>query len=210
MRYKLVIFDFDGTLADSFPWALTIINDIADQYGIRRVEDGEIDTLRGMSTRALAKHLHVPWHKVPRIAHTMRRRMQQDIDRIPLVEGMDALLARLEATGVQMAVVSSNTRENVKRVLGPDNARRISYYECGVALMNKSQRFRKVLKRSKVRAHEALCIGDELRDLEAARKAHIPFGGVTWGYNLPDALRAGSPRAVFATVGEIEAEVVGG
>jgi len=209
MRYKLVIFDFDGTLADSFPWALTIVNDLADQYGIRRVEEGEIDTLRGMSTRALAKHLHVPWHKVPRIAHDMRRRMQAEIDRIPLVEGMDRLLARLEETGVLMAVVSSNTRDNVRRVLGPENSRRIDFYECGVALLGKTGRFRKVLKRSKVRAHEALCIGDELRDLEAAHKAHIPFGGVTWGYNLADALRAHSPRAVFTSVGEIEAEVVG-
>ena len=210
MRYKLVIFDFDGTLADSFPWALTIINDVADMYGIRRVADDEIDELRGMSIRQLSKHLHVPWHKVPRIARDMRKMMQRDIDRIPLIEGMDALLARLEEMGVLMAVVSSNSRDNVKRILGPENARRIGYYECGVALLGKTGRFRKILKRSKVHAHEALCIGDELRDLEAAHKAHIPFGGVSWGYNLPDALWAHSPRAVFTTVGEIEAEVVGG
>jgi phosphoglycolate phosphatase len=210
MKYKLVIFDFDGTLADSFPWALTILNDVADRHGIRRIGQDEVETLRGMSTRAVAKYMHVPWYKVPGIARDMRTLMKRDIDRIPLIEGMDDLLARLAAIGIRMAVVSSNTRDNVKRVLGPDNARRISYYECGVALMSKAGRFRKILKRSKIRAHEALCIGDELRDLEAARKAHIPFGGVSWGYNLADALRAHSPRAVFNTVGDIEAEVVGG
>jgi phosphoglycolate phosphatase len=209
MKYKLVIFDFDGTLADSFPWALTILNDIADMHGIRRVGQDEVDMLRGLSIRAVAKHLHVPWYKVPGIARDMRVMMQRDIDRIPLIDGMDGLLARLSTMGVQMAVVSSNTRDNVRRILGPENARRFDYYECGVALMSKAGRFRKILKRSKIHAHDALCIGDELRDLEAARKAHIPFGGVTWGYNLPDALRAHSPRAVFTTVGDIEAEVFG-
>jgi phosphoglycolate phosphatase len=123
---------------------------------------------------------------------------------------MDELLPRLVGMGIQLAVVSSNTRANVQRVLGPANAALISYYECGVALLGKTGRFRKILKRSKVHAHEALCIGDELRDLEAARKAHIPFGAVTWGYNLAEAMRAHSPRAVFTTVGEIESEVAGG
>lgn len=210
MKYKLVIFDFDGTLADSFPWALTIINDVADMYGIRRVSDDEVDSLRGMSTRALAKHLHVPWHKVPGIARHMRKMMQRDIDRIPLIEGMDELLPRLAGMGIQIAVVSSNTRANVQRVLGPANSELIDYYECGVALLGKSGRFRKILRRARVRAHEALCIGDELRDLEAAHKAHIPFGAVTWGYNLADAMREHSPRAVFTTVRDIEAEVAGG
>jgi phosphoglycolate phosphatase len=209
MKYKLVIFDFDGTLADSFPWAMTIINDVADQYGIRRVADSEVESLRGMSVKAVAKHLRVPWYKVPRIAHSMRKMMLRDIDRIPLMDGVDQLLARLSENGVQMAVVSSNTSDNVRRVLGPENAKRIAIFECGVALLGKAGRFRKVLRRCKVKAADALAIGDELRDLEAANKAKIPFGAVSWGYNLPESFQAHAPRAVFGTVKDIEIEVMG-
>ena len=59
-RYDLVVFDFDGTLADSFPWFCSVLNGVADRYRFRRVEDGEIDTLRGMGASAIVRHLGIP------------------------------------------------------------------------------------------------------------------------------------------------------
>ena len=41
MRYALAIFDLDGTLADSFPWFLRIVNSVADKHRFRRIEAGE-------------------------------------------------------------------------------------------------------------------------------------------------------------------------
>ena len=46
MTYKLVIFDFDGTLADSFPWALQVMDDVADRYRLRRINRADIDAIR--------------------------------------------------------------------------------------------------------------------------------------------------------------------
>jgi phosphoglycolate phosphatase len=42
MRYKLAIFDFEDTLADSFPWFLRIINDVADKYRLWQIKDYEV------------------------------------------------------------------------------------------------------------------------------------------------------------------------
>ena len=44
--YRLVIFDFDGTLADSFPWVLRAMDDVADRFKFRRVREGELEELR--------------------------------------------------------------------------------------------------------------------------------------------------------------------
>ena len=63
MRYQLVIFDFDGTLADSFPWFSRIINDVADRFRFKRMAPHEMDTLRTMDARALMRHLGVPLWK---------------------------------------------------------------------------------------------------------------------------------------------------
>ena len=53
MRYRLAIFDFDGTLADSFPLVMTMMNDVADRFGFRRVGEGELDELRLCGAREI-------------------------------------------------------------------------------------------------------------------------------------------------------------
>ncbi|MFL6293325.1 MAG: hypothetical protein ACJ759_20725 [Thermoanaerobaculia bacterium] len=50
---------------------------------------------------------------------------------------------------------------------------------------------------------DGTCIGDEIRDLEAARAEGIAFGAVTWGYTHPEALRAHGPEEMFSTIDEI-------
>lgn len=209
MKYKLVIFDFDGTLADSIPWAISVMNGVAEKHGFKQLDADDLDTIRGFGARAIARYIGLPLWKVPAVGRELRKMMKRDIQRIPLFEGVGGLLERLAQLDVALAVVSSNSRDNVRCILGPQNAARINYYECGVALMGKSERFRKVLRRAGVRPHDALCIGDEIRDLEAARKARIPFGAVSWGYNLAEALRERRPQAVFASMSDILAEVAG-
>jgi phosphoglycolate phosphatase-like HAD superfamily hydrolase len=46
VTYKLAIFDFDGTLADTLPWFLRTVNRMAETHGFNRIEAGDIETLR--------------------------------------------------------------------------------------------------------------------------------------------------------------------
>lgn len=208
MRPKLVIFDFDGTLADSFAWFVGVFNDAADRYRFRRIEESEFDVLRGYSGREMMKHAGIsPW-RVPFVARYARRQTASYASRVSLFPGASAVLHRLSGAGVTLAIVSSNSEENVRRVLGPEDARAIRYYGCGASLFGKRASFRRVLRRSGVAAGEALTVGDEIRDLEAARSAGIAFGGVGWGYTKAEALRARGPDAMFGSFREIEAAVV--
>src|SRR5258705_751256 len=193
MRYQLVIFDFDGTLADSFPWFSRVINAVADRYRFKRVQPHEADTLRTMDARALMRHLGVAAWKVPLIAHHMRKRKSKELDQTRLFDGVDRMLLRLSNADIALALVSSNSEHNVRAILGAENAGLIRYYECGASLLGKSSRFRRVLRRSGTQARDTICIGDEIRDLEAAQKEGIAFGAVTWGYTTAEALIARSP-----------------
>lgn len=203
MRYRLALFDFDGTLADSFPFFLGVMNRLADDHGFRRIEEHEIEALRGRSARQNFADFGVPAWKLPRIGRDFRRHMARDIARISLFPGVDRLLRGLADRGIRTAVVTSNSTDNVRRVLGPENAALIQHYACGVSIFGKRAKLRSVLRNSGVAAAEAICIGDEVRDLEAAREEGIAFGAVSWGYTRPEALLAHEPEEMFSTVDEI-------
>jgi phosphoglycolate phosphatase len=67
-NYSLVIFDFDGTLADSFPWFIASLDRTADKFGLKKVDPAEIESLRMLSSREALQHLGVPMLKLPQIA----------------------------------------------------------------------------------------------------------------------------------------------
>ena len=207
MKYKLIIFDFDGTLADTFPFVLSIMDQVIDKYGLKRINPGEIEMLRGYDTRKIMKHLGVPLWKAPVIGRHALRLLAKEIHRLALFEGVEQLLQSLSSKGIQLAIVTSNSYGNVRRILGPENAALIQYYECGVPLFGKQAKLRKVLKKSGIAPGEAICIGDEIRDIQAAQKAKIPFGAVAWGFTKMEALRAQSPSVVFASVAEMEEKI---
>jgi phosphoglycolate phosphatase len=199
----LIVLDFDGTLADSFDWFCSVLNGVADRYRFRRVEAHEVEELRLQGARAIVAHLGIPRWKLPLIARHMHALAARDAARIALFPGVTAMLAEIAEAGVPLAILSSNRRETVRRVLGPDNAARIDAYACGASIFGKARRLKALLARTGIAADRALCIGDEIRDLEAARALGCPFGAVAWGYTDPRALAALGPEYVFSEPAEI-------
>ncbi len=205
MAYQLVILDFDGTLADSADWVRRTINHVADRYRFKRIADDEFALLRGRDNRAIIRHLGVPMWKMPFIANHMRALMSRDADQIRLFPGASDLLRRLHAGGVTLAIVSSNTEDNIRRILGAENAALISAYACGASIFGKAAAFRRVLKRTGLPPAKTFCIGDETRDIEAAAALNLACGAVTWGYASADLLRAHGPTLVFDRIEDIGA-----
>ncbi|GAB3325984.1 HAD family hydrolase [Larkinella ripae] len=203
MNYKLVIFDFDGTLADSFPYFLKTLNILAETYHFRRVNPEDVDELRGMHVRQMMKLAGMPAWKMPFVANSFIKMMTRDIDQIKLFDGISELLQQLSAQGVQLAIVSSNSEENIRRVLGAQNAALISYYGCGTSVFGKRAKFRKLIQKTGFRSADILCVGDEIRDIEAAQAEALAFGAVAWGYTRVDALQAHPGIVLFQTVNDI-------
>ena len=105
------------------------------------------------------------------------------ISSVHLFDGIPDALARLKAGGLRLAVVSSNSLENVQRVLGPDTAALFDDYECGTDLFGKAAKIDRLLQRHGTPPERFLLVGDEMRDIDAARKAGVRVGSVAWGYN---------------------------
>jgi phosphoglycolate phosphatase len=208
MRYRLVIFDFDGTLADSFPWVIGMMNDVADRFRFRRVADGEVESLRMCDAREIMRRLGIRRWKLPMIAHYVRSRMAADVDQIHLFPGTGDMLRELVDSGVKLAVVSANGEPTIRKVLG-EYAELFGAYAGGVSLFGKRSKLMRMSRLMGVPAREILVVGDEIRDLDASRAAHMTFGAVSWGSTRPAAMREREPDYLFDTVPDIARTVLG-
>ena len=205
MKYDIAAFDFDGTLADTMPWFNSILNTVADKYGFRKIDLSERENLRHREASEILKYLGIPLWKLPAIMSHVRTLMQDIDPSVHLFDGIPDVLARLKAAGLRLAVISSNSIENVQRVLGPDAAALFDDYECGTDLFGKAAKIDRLMRRHEIAPERFLLVGDEMRDIDAARKAGVQVGSVAWGYNHVDALRERGPDEIFLAVTDLPA-----
>jgi len=201
--YALAIFDFDGTLADSGDWFLSIIDDLARRFRFRATPADEVEMLRGLTSREVIRHLGIPRWKLPAIARHVHGLLAEQIDQIVPFDGIDALFEALQAAGVRIAIVTSNSEANVRTVLAPETIARVELFECRASLFGKARLFKRVLSRTGLAADQVIAIGDETRDITAARKAGIAAGAVLWGYANRDALTRLEPDMLFETPADV-------
>ncbi len=201
--YALAIFDFDGTLADSWRLMGEAMIDASDRFGYKRLSPEEAQDLRGKDNRVVMEALGVRAWQVPQIVLHMRQVALRRAGEIALFPGVPAMLDGLRHAGIRLAIVSSNGEEAVRAVLGAETSRLVDDYECGAAIFGKAPRFRRVVRRARVAPAHAIGIGDEARDIDAAHAAGITAGAVTWGYATADLLRSRAPAHVFDAMDEI-------
>lgn len=203
MKYRLAIFDFDGTLADSFPFFLRVFNQLARQHGFKGIDPELAPTFRHYTPRQMMELVGMPAWKLPLVARSFISLMKQNATSISLFEQVDKTLLQLVNHGMVLAIVSSNSYDNISQILGPANTKLIRHFECGMSIFGKPTRIQKVLKKTGIPSHEVIYIGDQVTDLEAARKVSIAFGAVSWGYGTIESLREHSPEEEFESVSAI-------
>ena len=204
-KYRLVIFDFDGTLADSFPFFSSVFNRLAEQHGFNSISPETASAFRHYSTRQIMAELALPAWKLPIVGKSFIALMRQNAASIPLFEHVQEMLQALANRGVTLAIVSSNSYDNVSAILGPANTKLFSQFECGMSIFGKAARIKQVVKKAGVARNEAIYIGDQVADLEAARKVEVSFGAVPWGSGSIESLRIHSPDLEFDSVLAIQA-----
>ncbi len=203
-RYDLAIFDLDGTLADSFPFFMAVQNRVARRHGYAEIRPHEVERMRELGPREVMRHLGMPRWKLPFVLRSFMRLMREYPEPVTLFDGVGDALVHLQSCGMSLALVTSNARDNVERVLGELHARRMCHFECGASMFGKQRRLARVLRRTGVAASRAIYVGDQIPDAEAARAAGMDFGAVAWGYATRAALEAQHPALVFDSPADLK------
>lgn len=204
-RPKLLVFDFDGTIADTFDAGVMILNKLAGEFGFRPLHAKDLEKARDMRTHQLVTFLGVPARKMSRIARRGSEELHDCIHSIQPLPGMPEALRELHALGYTLGIITSNTELNVRIFLRTHGLEVFDFIRCSSKLLGKARMIRSVIRKQHVHAADILFVGDETRDIEASQKVGIRIAAVTWGYNSRRSLVAMKPDFVFEDPKELVA-----
>ena len=198
MKHRGIIFDFDGTLADTLAETRRIFNEIAPDHGIRTVEEQELHELRHLSLKDLLNHLKIPKRKVPVLISRGTGMMRASIASMSMIPGMADVVRTLREPCECLGILTSNATANVELFLETHGlADHFDFISSTSKLTGKAKYLKAIQKTFSLRSEELLYVGDELRDLKASRKAGVPMAAVTWGFNSRESLAASAPDYLF-------------
>jgi phosphoglycolate phosphatase len=198
-----LLFDFDGTIADTFDLAMSIGKNICDSLGLRVVTSDDIVRFRNMPLRAAVRSLRIPFRKIPKILLRIRREIHEHIDDIRPCDGMQSVLEELRSRCDLLGVVTSNSEENVARFLTRQG---LDFFDCGAyssGMFGKSSKLRGLLHRQNLSKDSVLYIGDTVGDVVACRKAGIRVAAVAWGFNSKEVLATANPDFIVSEPREL-------
>lgn len=194
VRYKYIFFDFDGTLADTEEAAFIIYQKIAERYNLKHVSRSELSNIKKMSARELMEFLEVKKRHLPGMLKRGKKLLKQDIRDVPACKSdFFDVINRIKQMGIRTAIITSNSKTNVRLFLEKHG---IDVFDCimSSSMFGKESKIRKLMRREKLTCNEVLYVGDEIRDINAARRAGIDIAAVAWGYNTADSLRSNRPE----------------
>jgi phosphoglycolate phosphatase len=202
-----IIFDFDGTLADTFPLVVDVAYKLS---GTKPLPDNDIAFLRRLPLLEAVRQLGIPpWRLVPVVLFT-RSRMHARMASVPPCAGVPKVIRELHEAGHQLFILSSNYARNVHAFL---KAHHLDGYFTGVEsvyygnVWYKNRGFRRLLTRHHLRPSDCYYVGNETLDIRSAEQTGIRAIAVTWSGQDRGALTAAKPHAIITKPSELIAAV---
>ena len=194
---SIILFDFDGTIADTISVGLEIINSHADRFGYKRL-DGELNT--HLSAMQLVKLAEVKFWKLPYLIYQLKNKLSEQADEIQLLPEAKNLIQKVKDAGFDLGILTSNSMKTVSAFLKKYELDSFfSFIKTDVFIFGKKKA---LAKTKKLLNKNIIYIGDELRDIEACRKTNTPVISVSWGMNSYESLEAHNKGLVAVNADE--------
>lgn len=208
MQRKIVIFDFDGTIADTMTTFLSIYNDLAPRYGCTPVDLKDVPSLRGTRPQEKMRQYGITFWKLPFLARAVRNEFRKRAPIASAHNGVAEALQKLKDSGHTLGVLTSNSKDSVQTFLNQQGLGDI--FEFVVAHKNmfgKHKALKRIMKERGFAADDTAYVGDETRDMEAAKRAGVMGVAVTWGFQNHEAFARVKPDIVVDKPTELVAAV---
>ncbi|ABA21846.1 HAD-superfamily hydrolase, subfamily IA, variant 1 [Trichormus variabilis ATCC 29413] len=194
MTQKVIIFDFDGTIADTVDALVSIANRLAVEFGYVQITPEQLTLLRNFSSREIIKYSGVSLIKIPFLVKKVKSELKNKIHELKPIPGIKEALLELKEHDYKLGIITSNSRENVTNFLSINELDSLfDFIYSGVTIFGKTTIINNVLRQKQFKPQAVIYVGDETRDIEASKKANIKVIAVTWGFNSPEILAKQNP-----------------
>jgi HAD superfamily hydrolase (TIGR01509 family) len=191
---KVIIFDFDGTLADTIDILLSITNRLSAEFGFKSATKEELAQLSNLNSWQILQYSGISLFKLPLLIRRLKAELHSEIPHIQLFPGIKEVLLELKKRGFQLGIITSNSRENVWTSLEKNGLQGIFTFIYSGSTFGKHKVINKWLRTENINPEKVVYVGDEIRDIDAAKKTGIKVIAVGWGFNSPQALAAQNPN----------------
>ncbi len=194
MTLKVIIFDFDGTIADTLDALVTIANSLAVKFNFKQITPEELAVLRNLNSRQIIQKSGISLLQIPFLVKRVKSELKQQIQHLSTIPGIKEALIELNNQGHRLGIITSNSTDNVTAFLQKNELEDLfDFIHSGITIFGKTRIINNFLKQENLQPEEVIYIGDETRDIEATKKAHVKVIAVSWGFNSREVLAAENP-----------------
>ena len=189
MSAQIILFDFDGTIADTYQAIVDITNNLSTEFGYKALAQEELLLIKNLSSREIVKRSEISIFKLPFLVRRIRAELSKEIAELSPIPDMTQALFELQNRGYILGIVTSNIKENVETFLDKNKLNSLfSYIYSSTSIFGKHRIINQVIKANNLDRSKVIYVGDETRDIRSARKSHIGIISVGWGFNSREIL----------------------
>ena len=201
---NVIIFDFDGTIADTLETIATLYNNIAADFHCNPVSFEDKERFRSMKSQEFLAECGISIVKLPVIALRLKHEFRKEIKNIEPFEGVIAAIKSIKAAGYIIGVMSSNSVKNITAFLKENNIGDVfDFVHSGKNIFGKDKVILRLLHKHKIKRNSVVYIGDETRDIDALKRIKIPIIAVSWGFNSEEILKKQNPNLIIGNPNEL-------
>lgn len=200
---KLVVFDLDGTLVDTRAFVVDALNTLSEEYGFDYLEEEDVYRLRSTHSVDFLKVLGVSIWKGPFLIRRVQKMLAEKMCAMELVPEMGELLLDLKDRGYTLGVITSNSEKNMSLFFEKYEGKYFDVKQADVFVFGKARALKKMAKKHNFPLQDTFYVGDETRDIRAAKSAGVHVVAVSWGFNTEEILETLDPRCVAEKPDEI-------
>jgi phosphoglycolate phosphatase len=190
----IILFDFDGVLADTLDDLLNFAREVCAQLGFpRNPTPADLDVLETMSFVDYGRQLKLPPQYIDAFVSQCLQMFNQRLRPPEMFEGMGQAIAEAAKSNI-LAIVTGNTTPTVDGFLKENHLRKYIQLIIGVEQKgSRPEKIRLALRELGQGEEAAYMVGDAVSDIRAARETSIKSIAVGWGHQSPARLMTANP-----------------
>ncbi len=191
-----LICDFDGTVANSIAKIMELVNQLAPRNGYKTISPELFEQIRDLPLPKACRVARFPFYKLGEAIAMVLHEYRRIIPELETCPGVIPVLEQLKEKGFSLALISSNHTENLQAFLDHHQIRCFDWVEGTSGILRKHRSIRSQIRKYKLDPEHTIYLGDEVRDIKAARRNRVKIISVTWGLHSEANLRSHRPDMV--------------